>query len=184
MLTASLSSVQKCRELATALTARALQRVEEGKRDDAWQDLIACHRLARHIGKGATLIETLVSIALDHVASAADLAFLEVAKLDAKQIAACRRDLQQLPPLPAVVDKIDQGERFLFHDSVMMVIRQGPEHLESLAGKPSGKPHPIAQRYFDSIDWDPAMRAANQWFDRMVAAMRNPDRARRAEQIY
>jgi hypothetical protein len=184
MLTASVSSVQKCRELATALTARALRSVEEGKRDDAWQDLLACHRLARHVGKGASLIESLVSIALDHLASAADLAFLERAKLDAKQIAACLRDLQQLPPLPAVVEKIDQGERFMFHDSVMMMMRQGPEYLETIAGKSSGKPHPIAQRYFESIDWDPAMRKANQWFDGMVAAMRNPDRAQRAQHIH
>ena len=40
-----LSSVQKCRELASLLTARAMQRVGAGKYDEAWQDLLACHRL-------------------------------------------------------------------------------------------------------------------------------------------
>lgn len=185
MLTGFMPSVQKCRELGAALAARALLRVEEGKHEDAWQDLLACHRLARHVGKGATVIESLVAIAVDQVASAADLAFLERAKLDAKRIGACLRDLQQLPPLPAVIDKIDQGERFMFHDSVMMMMRQGPEYLETLAnasGKP-GKSSPIAQRYFETIDWDPVLRKANDWFDRLVAAMRVQDRVQRSQRL-
>src|SRR5260370_32716915 len=38
-------NVQKCRELAVALTCRAMLRVAQGKTDEAWQDLLACHPL-------------------------------------------------------------------------------------------------------------------------------------------
>ncbi len=183
LLTANLSGVQKSRELTAALAARALLRVAEGRRAEAWQDLLACHRLGRHVGKGATLIEGLVGLAIDHIASAADVAFLESAKLDAKQVRACLRDLQQLPPLPAMADMIDTGERFFFLDGVMLVARGGVDVLEGLAGK-GGKARdkaasPIGERFLQSVDWDPALRNGNQWYDRLAAAMRLPDRPAR-----
>src|SRR4051794_21046937 len=42
-----LPSVQKCRELASAFTCRAMLRVQEKKYDAAWEDILACHRLGR-----------------------------------------------------------------------------------------------------------------------------------------
>ena len=185
LLTANVSGVQKTREVAAVLAARALMRVEAGKYDEAWQDLLACHRLGRHVGNGATLIEALVGIALDHIASAADLAFLERVKLDAKQARACLADLQRLPPLPAMADKIDQGERFFFLDSVMLIGRGGPEALADLgSGKPADKKlSAINQRFLETVDWDPALRNGNQWYDRLVAAMRTEDRPAREKQL-
>src|SRR5262249_24941181 len=44
LIRALLPAVQKCRSLAAALTARAMLRTAEGKYDDAWKDLMACHR--------------------------------------------------------------------------------------------------------------------------------------------
>src|SRR4029077_10871834 len=85
---ALIPSVQGCRELASALVGRAMLRVAEGKFDDAWQDLLASHRLARLVARGATLIEALVGIAIDQIASQADLAYLEHADLNAQQIQA------------------------------------------------------------------------------------------------
>src|SRR5205085_135586 len=102
-----LSGVQKRRELASALTARALLRVGEGRFDEAWQDLLACHRLGRLVARGAIFIEVLVGIAVDQIASSADLAYLERAKLTTRQVRDCLRDLQGLPPLPPMADKID-----------------------------------------------------------------------------
>src|SRR5205807_2330767 len=47
LLNSLLPNVQRCRELAFALTCRAMLRVGEGQTDAGWQDLLACHRLAR-----------------------------------------------------------------------------------------------------------------------------------------
>jgi len=106
------SGVQKNRQFAMALRTRAMLRLGEASCDDAWQDLLACHRLGRLVGRGGTMSEELVGIALDQVASAADLIFLNHAKPDAQRLAKCLRDLQQLPPLPGLAQKIDLGERF------------------------------------------------------------------------
>ena len=57
-----LPGVWQCRELADALTARALLHTCEGHTEQAWQDLLACHRLARLVARGPTLIESLVAL--------------------------------------------------------------------------------------------------------------------------
>ena len=48
-------TVQRGRELATALTARAMLHLAEGRSDAAWQNLLACHRLGRHVARGSSL---------------------------------------------------------------------------------------------------------------------------------
>src|SRR5258708_6422439 len=116
LLTAIVSSVQKCRELAHALTSRAMLRVAQGKTDEAWQDLLACHRLGRLVARGATMIEMLVGIAIEQIANTSDIVFLDHAKLPSPQILVCRQDLEKLPPMPALADKIDLGERFMLLD--------------------------------------------------------------------
>jgi hypothetical protein len=183
LIGALLPGAQKCREFASALAARAMLRVGEGAYDDAWRDLIACHRLGRLVGRGPTLIEGLVAVAIDGVASLADLAFLDRAKPDARKIERCLRDLRQLPPLPDVADKVDLGDRFMFLDSVLMIDRHGLAFLEGLSGgKPKG-PDFLDDLILKGMDWDPALEIANRWYDRTVAALRIKDRASRVKEL-
>ena len=58
-------------------------RVGEGKVDEAWEDLLACHRLARLVGQGPTLVEALVAIAIDGMACAGDQGLVQHARLTA-----------------------------------------------------------------------------------------------------
>ncbi len=184
---ALLPGVQKCRELANALTIRAMLHLGEGRIDDAWRDLLACHRLGRLVGRGPTLIEGLVGIAIDSIASNAEVVFLADADLKTEQIRKCLNDLRKLPPMPSFADKIDVCERFMFLDVVMMVERNGLKTLEGLAG---GTPNSssfldkITSIYLrTSIDWDPSMRTANRWYDRVAKALRVEDFAERRKQL-
>jgi hypothetical protein len=162
-----------------------MMHLSEGRHDAAWQDLLACHRLARLVGRsGGTLIEGLVGIALDKITSDADLAYLAHAKLNAQQIKDRLRDLQKLPLLPSIADTVNLGERFIFLDSAMMVARGGPQALEGFAGETKPKaPDPKVQALFETVDWDPALRNANRWYDRLADAMRLPDRGAREKQM-
>ena len=74
---ARLPLAQTSRLVAQALIVRAMFRLGRGEREAVWGDLIACHRLVRHIGNGATLIEGLVGCALDMVTFHADIVFLD-----------------------------------------------------------------------------------------------------------
>src|SRR5260370_31142178 len=106
LMGALLPAVQKSRALCAALNARAMLRVQEGKFDAAWQDLLACHRLARHLGSGGTLIEGLVGIAIEAIVTRAEVAYLERAGLTAAQGRERLGDPREPPPPAPVADKL------------------------------------------------------------------------------
>jgi hypothetical protein len=186
LLGAPTPGVFKCRDIATALATRAMLHVGEGKLDKAWQDLLTCHRLGRLAARGATLFDMVVGIVIDQVASNADLALLECAKPTAKQATTWLRDLQELPPMPVVADKVDLGERFIFLDCVQLVQEGGLKNLDALAGGTS-KPDPLREKgqqiVEEIIDWDPALRNGNRWYDRLAAATRIKDRVVREKEL-
>ncbi len=186
LISAQIAGVQQCRQLAGALTARAMLRVSEKLYDDAWQDLLASHRLGRLVGRGGTLIESLVGIALDRMASDADAAFLDAAKLDAKKLKACLRDLQDLPPMPSIADKIDVTERYCALESIMLVDRDGIAYLEMVGGS-KGDQDPLAKMIGKfvaaDVQWDPALRNMNKIYDRMAAALRVKDLDKRNQEL-
>ncbi len=184
LLDALLPGVQQCRELAVALAARAMLRIEEGKFDDVWQDLLACHRLGRLVARGGTLIEALVGFAIDQIASNADLAYLERADLTSEQIQDRRKDLQGLPPMPPIADKIDLMERFTHLQFVQFLRRGGEGVLEaSTGGSPSPLPGPDGEKALAAIDWTPVLRDSNSRFDQLTAVMRLHDRADQQRQL-
>jgi hypothetical protein len=184
LIGAQMPGVQKCREFATALTARAMLAISQERYDDAWQDLLACHRLGRLVARGGTLIDGLVGIAIDSMAAAADQTLLERAAGNPKRIKAWLRGLENLPPMPAMADKVDLTERIVALEEIMMVDRYGLGHLEALAGGKTNKAlEEASKRALDGIDLDPGLRSANQWYDRMAAAMRLKDRAAREKQM-
>jgi hypothetical protein len=181
LITALLPAVQRCRGLANALVVRAMLETSKGKYDDAWQDLLACHRLGRLVGRGGTLVEALVGIAIDGLACSGDLAFLQTVKDDPKRIESCMLDLQNLPRSPEIADKVNLAERFVMLEIIMMVDRHGIKCLEALDGH--AKDNPIGdflgELVLKDMDWDPALKNANQWYDRIVAADRQTDRTAR-----
>lgn len=175
-----LPGAQSCRDAGALLAARALLRAGEGKLDDAWQDLLACHRLGRLMTRGATLIEAMVGIAIDQMACNATVAYLEWADLTPRQIEERLKELRALPPAAPVADKVALGERFMFLDSVKTIRRGGVGALEGLAGGAAPKkPTAEAEKALAMLDWGLILRNGNHWFDRLAAAMRLKARADR-----
>jgi len=179
-----LPAVQRCREITQTLCTRAMLHLGEGRYDEAWQDLLACHRLGRHVGSGGTLIEGLVGIAIDHIASGTDLIFLAHAKGNPQQLRDCLRDLQQLPPLPSMVETVNLTERFVLLDLLTRIERHGFASLEGIFGNlVAGAADPKVQRILASLHWDASLRTVNHWLDRKVDAMSIKERAARQKQL-
>lgn len=175
-----LPHVQKARELGDALVKRAMLRIGQGKTDEAWADLIACHRLGRHVAKGGTLIELLVGIALDAIACKAEVAFIEHAKPDAKRALACLKDLDALPPMALVRDKLNDVERFIMLDALCHLRRNGIEILDGLTNfKERGDEDSAANKALVNMDWSPAFKVCTANYDRMMAVATEPDRPTR-----
>lgn len=171
MIGALLPSVQKVREVAGGLAARAMLRLGEGKADAAWADLLAAHRLGRLSARGGTLIEALVGYAVSGVAAGATHAYLEHPGLTAEQLRGRLKDLQALPPVPSIADNVDRGERLFYLDTVQGLRRgndgSDPEQVKALA----------------QFDWGLVTKDSTRWFDRMVAALRLPTRADRVKAL-
>jgi hypothetical protein len=187
LIGALLPGAVKCyREVAPALAARAMLHTGEGRFDEAWQDLLACHRLGRLLVRGAEHNEFVLGLAVDEAAGDAVLALLDRAQPTLQQARAWQRDLERLPPNPAVADKVDLGLRFKFLNTVMLA-RHSPVKtlrlIEVLEGR--SKPQPGVtdpeppEAFVSSLDWNGVLRTGNVWHDRVVAAQRGKDRSGR-----
>jgi hypothetical protein len=173
------------RRLGPALRSRAMLRIAEGKIALARADLLAGHRLARHLATAATLTEALVALALDGIASRGDIALVRSGKLDARQARAYAAELVALPPLPDIVAKVDKFERYQFLDAVMAQAASGPEGLpgisaemEKTLAKSMGK---RAAEWQKIVDWNEAIRVGNHWYDALVAAGREKTYAQKVK---
>jgi hypothetical protein len=184
LIASLLPTVQKCRELASALSSRAMLRVHDGKFDDAWQDILTCQRLGRLTSRGSTLIESLVGIAICQIANNTTLAYIEQAKLTSKQVAERLKDLQKLPPLAAYADKLDIGERFMGLDALQNIRRFGGGGELGIDVFALGRGLTEEEvKALDKLDWAVVMQTMNKWYDRMAAALRVKERAAREKEI-
>jgi len=163
------------REGVGRLIGRAGQRLAAGDFEAAWSDALACHRLARLIAQDRFLINLIVAFVLERMALEFEDALIVSEQLTADRARSCIADLAALPPFRSVAETIDRHERLLMLDSAMVVARGnamniGPEeYLElSLPG---------------AIDWNIVLRAINDYYDRYVAALREPDQAVRNAQF-
>jgi len=181
LLSALLPAIQKCRGVTRALIARSVLRLHEGKTDAAWEDLMTCHRLARHLAKGGTLIEALVGIAIEQIAFKTGIAFLERPEFDSKQLLKFLGELRALPRLPELGTSMDSAERFSFLDIVMQVDREGLSYLKVLGDLTNQIP--VRTGPLEYMNWDLGLRAANKMFDRMSAAMRHGSRDKREAEL-
>jgi hypothetical protein len=171
---ASISSVSpvvhQLRAATRALTCRAMQRTGSERFDDAWQDLLAAHRLGRLTGAGGILLYRLPAISFVNAISQAELVFIERTSFNAKQLRQCLNDLRALPALPDLADDADFGDRLLVLHEIMSAIRDGVPHLEmmlfninwdldKLAERRKKKhiPKPEVQALLDDVDWDPIL---------------------------
>lgn len=170
-----LPGVQSCRKISEALACRAMLAVRD-RPDEAWRDLIVCHRLGRLVGRGSSIIEYLVGKAVDDAAARADLAYLERPKLTRKQLESCLNDLQELQPFD-ISRQLDTFERCTALEAAMQIDLEGFEALDKMKA-PAG-----AYRMFAEMDWDPILRDVNKWYDRLVAALREKDRTTREKKL-
>ncbi len=171
-------SAQKSRKFADALVKRAVIRTDAGQFDEAWKDLIAVHRLARLTSRGGCYLELLVGTAIDGVAAKADLVFLETTKPNAKQLAQYLLELQELPPMSSVAEKIDKMERFWFLDAMQSIRRNGVKSLEQFANGDENitteKPDEVTDKGLASFDWPMIFGIGNQKLDNLDKALRLP----------
>jgi hypothetical protein len=168
--------LQNTRGIASLLRIHALAKLQQGNTIDAWNDALCCHRLARWLDQEPTLVDALITWAINAVACNCDAQLAHFGKLSHKEAGEALAKLQALQALRSTIDKIDLGERFWLLDAVGCFARGNPKELAKMTGDQSrdaGKQHrPID---VDAVDWDVVFRCGNEWFDKLVTAGRVAD---------
>ena len=97
-------------------------------------------------------------------------------------------DLQTLSPLPTLAEKIEFYERFFTLDQFRMIDCCGLWSLEEISrtsARSESNPFLVLlQKMLPiGVDWDPALKNANRWYDRAVVALRRKERAARQKEL-
>lgn len=155
------------REAARALVARAMLRVAQRQPQAAWEDLLATHLLARHVGASPTLVERLAAAAIERFAAQADARLANSGALSAAQARSAAQALAALPPLPPMAGAIDLAERAMALDAAMQALQAGRGAND--------------RGFAAEVDWNDVLRRLNDHYDRIAAAMHETDPHRRSK---
>jgi hypothetical protein len=181
------------RDLGGALCTRAMFRIREGRSEGVWQDLLACHRLARLMAQAPTITDGLEAIGVEEIAARGDAVLAHDGKLTVEQARRFAAELGKLPPMTKMAERFNWAERLTRLDFVVAASRGGIENNDELRATVFGyynffrdgaKPTSFVQRVDISLtDWNSPMRIGNQWFDRIAAALSKPTRQERLAAI-
>lgn len=180
-----LPQVQESRAMAQALLARGMRRLADGQIDDAWSDVMFTHLLARMVSRGFCLVELLVGSAIESMACAADSAMFRHGHLSETQAQTFLADLNSLPRFVETAEIVDRTERLLPLDAYSHYVRH-PDVSVDGDWIPSQPVREILTQMIDvpaGSEHDEALRACNQWFDRIVRAMRIESRRERRREL-
>ena len=161
---ALLPTPQKCRQLASLLSTRAMLRLNQGNIEGAWADVMTCHRLGRHVSHGGCDIENLIGIAIDSIAVRATHHLAQSDFVTSEQLRTALVDLQQLPPLEPMHRIMNLGERCITLDLVQGMHR-GIITIQTLG---LDRAEETTMRDIRNFDLVAVMRLLNQWTDQAV----------------
>ncbi|MCC7475565.1 MAG: hypothetical protein IT425_09230 [Pirellulales bacterium] len=169
-----LSGQQSSRECGRSLATRAMLHLGEGRHAEAWNDLLAIHRVGRLVAQGQFLVEDLIGIALDNIASEGTMALLASDQLSAEQARQIERDLRALPYFTDFADSLDNSERLSFANAIVE-FKRGRMSDENFGffGNNSGLGNFRHLKSFN-INWNAVLVQGNEFYDRYVKAARLP----------
>ncbi len=175
---------QKTRELCRALVTRAMLRLGEENRFDAWNDLLAAHRLGRLIGRGPFAMDGLVGYGTEREVIAGELRLISETQPSSKFTSRYLKQLSRLPPISPIIDKINNSERASFADVVQQIA--GNRIATDDFGTDTDKAwHEklVEDAVIRQIDWDEILRTGNRRYDQWGVALRQPTYRLREEAL-
>ena len=182
-----LTCLGSSRHVAHVLRARAMQRVAEGNAKDAWQDILAGHRLARLVAQGPFLGDEMLARGLETGRCGAEIVLAHYAGPTSEQLRKCRADLRAFSPLPSVGEVSCYAERLYYLDAVCSVAL-GKQEASNLAGSAPNQRDRRGDLVADlaaggRVDWNRVLRAINSRFDQLLKALRKPTFRKRSEAL-
>jgi hypothetical protein len=182
----SMSHPAELRRVAQAFSLRAMLNAAKDDIRAASDDLMAVHRLARAVGQQPMMINVLLSLEFDDQACRAEQSLLSKRNLSASDWLKLKRNVEDLPSLPTMLETFETTERFAFLDTAALVARNGFDEFRRIVG--GGQPLSDNQKNMFAglsamTDWDRVLRNGNSWYDRLADAVRKPTHKERIDAI-
>jgi hypothetical protein len=171
---------QAARESGRSLAMRAMWHVGEHRAAEAWQDLLAIHRIGRLIAQGQAMVEQLVGMALSNIACNGTITMLHEGQLSAEQARQVMSDLGSVEGFSGMADSMDGLERLSFLNAVTQL---SCGNVDSQALELMGIGGDLSLLRHFRVDWNLVLRKGNRYYDRYVAAARLPTYAARQQAL-
>ncbi|MEM7455903.1 MAG: hypothetical protein AAF456_16245 [Planctomycetota bacterium] len=151
LIECDLSEIQKMREAARCLVARAMRSLAEGDVEAAQSDLIATRRLGLLLTERGSLVQSLVGLAIQGIAFQSETAMLQLGQLSPEQIQDYLDLVAGLPAGGTLARNVHIDERTMGLSA-------------------------IQQQYADkqNFDLNLALSIANEFYDKLAAAAQDP----------
>jgi len=165
-----LPSAQHTREIARGLALLANRRIADGRLDDAIRISRVIHRIGRLSSAGGTLIEGLVGIAIDGIGFELDNRLINTPAISKASLSKLQSQLEKLPPMSSLAEKIDLTERYMYLDTTIALARHGPQALSLVTDGSAANDSPILSSLAKAVsgslvDWDLVLKSGNYWYD-------------------
>jgi len=181
MISWMLPDAQVGRRAARALCVRSMWHLSHNRHEECWQDLLACHRLARHISQGFSLVHNLVAIAIESMATRNMHQLVHDEDISEALLQKIQKDLDSLKPRKRMDQFFEEGERFSALDLATRMAKgtMSPADL----GIEDARVFQIASSV--RIDWNIVLKNINGWYDRhaLVARLPYAERADKLEEL-
>jgi len=167
-----LPGAQHTREIARGLALLANRRIADGRIDDAIRISRVIHRIGRLSSAGGTLIEGLVGIAIDGIGFELDNRLITTPSITKASLNKLQSQLEKLPPISSLAEKIDLTERYMYLDTTIALARHGPQVLSLVTDGSAADDSPILSSLAKAVsgslvDWDLVLKSGNYWYDEL-----------------
>ena len=162
--------VHRNRELARALSISAMKHLGENDAVAAFSETLAIRRTARLTDQGPSLVDGFMAIALETLATEAELKIIVSGRATKQQLLDYRATIEQLPPLHRIYNRIDNAERFLVLDLMITFGRGELDHEKYMGSEGGIRLGLLGRMIFAYADWNTALTLTNDVFDRIVEA--------------
>jgi len=185
-LSVLLPALQQHRELSEALRCRAMLSLGQGNAQQAWKDLQACHRLARHVSHGGTLLEAHLGLSIEANVCKADRMIAANGHLTAEEARAMAHEIGQLNPLPNPAWHISHSQRNVFLNSALAMSRAQGAKLQSFVNEldKDKEIEGLERLLIASVDWEEVLRIGNKFYDEFEEAADAPTPQERREKAH
>ena len=175
----STPSIMRLREAGDALLCRAMLRMGRGDFEGFFADVETVQRMARHVARGRSVIETMEGYVMDVRVSEAIGAAAGSGVLTKAQCERLVKLMDDAGALETVAEKVDCSQRWSELDFELLVARREVPTLEEGSGDKEYEKEWAMYETVEAgaVDWDRMMRETNAVFDEQIAALKAPTMA-------